>query len=120
MAYRLVVGNTIEFTVRFELNDAGVERLFGIRLRAQRQPADELQTKLQASGVSMEQFLRRPELGLQMVDWVGDPALIDDAGAPAPAGDEALDHLLRTVANLPMVAFGAYAEAGGAKAKLGN
>lgn len=120
MAFRLVVSNTIEFTARFALNDEGTERAYGIRLRAKRVPANELQANLQTSGEAMDAFLARPELGLHMVDWVGDPALVDDDGQPAPPGAEAFAHLLKTVGNMAMLAFGAYAEANGAKAKLGN
>lgn len=120
MAFRLVVGNVLEFPVRFVLNDGGTERMFAFKMRGTRLPAAELEQDLTGSTQTMREFVGAPKLALQMVDWIGPAPLLDDEGKPAAPGAAALDALYELLPTIPGLVFAGYAEANGAKGKLGN
>lgn len=120
MGYRLVVSDTIEFPVRFVLNDKGTERTFAFRLRATRMPAKELEAALVNTSETMRDFIARPALGISLMEWIGQAPLKDDDGKDAPAEMEALQALYDLQPAVPGLVFAAYVEANGAKGKLGN
>ena len=70
-------------------------------------------------GDLLRSFLASPALGLQMVEWIGEPLLVDEAGVPAPAGADAFASLL-TLDGMLQHVFAAVADANSAKGKLGN
>jgi len=120
MAFRLVVGNVLEFPVRFVLNDGGTEKMFAFKVRGTRLPASELERDLTSTTQTMREFVSSPKLALEMVDWIGQAPLLDDEGKPAAPGAEALAALYEMLPSIPGLVFAGYAEANGAKGKLGN
>lgn len=121
--YKLVVGDRIEFEVKFSLNDAGQDRTFGMRLAARRQPLDEQQHDLQA--LTTEQYLQAR--GVQMLAWTGKPGegdlsspLCDEDGTPVPAGAEALKALYSLVGGMSSLVLVAYLKANSAQGLSGN
>lgn len=115
--YKLVVGDRVEFDVKFTLNDGGAERAFGLRLSAERQPLEAQQRELDEQ-VKIKEFL--DGRGLQMLSWIGKPALADEAGVAMPAGKEALDLLCTLVGGMVHLVFASYMAANGAKGRSGN
>ena len=120
MGYRLVVGDVSEFPVRFVMNDAGAERTFAFRLRAKRMPAKDLEALLVSSTQTMREFVARAEFDMALLEWIGPAPLKDDEGKEAPADMAALGALYDLQPAIPGLTFAAYAEANGAKGKLGN
>lgn len=120
--YKLVVGDRIEFDVKFTLNDGGEDKTFGMRLTARRQPLDEQQRDLQA--MTTDQYLQAR--GVQLLAWTGKPGdagispLADEGGAPVPAGAEALNALYRLVSGMSSLVLVAYLKANGAQGLAGN
>lgn len=117
--YRLIVSDTVEFSVRFILRDGAEERTFGITLRARRVDSAAMLQEMQDSAESLDVFLRRPQYGIEMVDWIGQAALVDADGKLAPAGADALSTLYQ-VSGLSALVLRAYHDAIGAKARAGN
>jgi hypothetical protein len=115
--YTLLVSDRLEFDVKFSLNDEGVEKPFGMRLAARRQPLDEQQQQF-AEGVKVGDYLE--ERGLCMLSWIGPAALADQAGSPVPAGKEALDALCALVGGMDQLVYANYLQANGAKGRSGN
>lgn len=116
-AYKLVVSDRLEFDVKFTLNDGGEDKPFGLRLAARRQDLSEQEQAL-AEQVKVLEFLEGR--GLQMLSWIGKPALVDDEGKPVPAGPVALQALMDMVGGMVSLVFAAYLQANGAKGKSGN
>jgi len=113
MVYKLIVSDEVAFDVRWTLNDKGVEREFGFKAEAVRvkEPGAE-------SG-SVGDYLSKAAR-VRMVDWIGDPPVVDDEGrAPAP-GASTLQALYDLIDRLPGIVLARYLEAIGPKAKLGN
>jgi iron-sulfur cluster assembly accessory protein len=54
--YKLVVGDRVEFDVKFTLNDGGEDKPFGMRLSAKRQPLGEQEREL-GEQVKVQEFL---------------------------------------------------------------
>ncbi|HMZ01475.1 MAG TPA: hypothetical protein PLW24_01960 [Burkholderiaceae bacterium] len=123
MAYKLVISSTLEFPVRFTVRDGAKDRTFAYKLRCQRTDVEAFRRSMQESsetlGDLLRSFLASPALGLQMVEWIGEPLLVDEAGVPAPAGAEAFAFLL-TLDGMLQHVFAAVADASSAKGKLGN
>lgn len=123
MAYKLVISPLVEFTVRFSVKDGAKDRTFAFKMRCQRTDVEAFRRSMQESsetlGDLLRGFLSSPALGLQMVEWVGEPILVDEVGNPAPAGAEAFAHLL-TLDGMLQHVFAAVADANSAKGKLGN
>lgn len=115
--FTLAVGNTVEFEVKFTLNDGGVEKPFGLRLTAQRQPLTDQERELNEQ-VRVQEFLEAR--GVRMVGWIGKPALVDSDNAPVPPGKEALDALYALVGGMVSLVFAGYLQANGARGKSGN
>ena len=117
--YRLIVSDTVEFPVRFVVRDGTTERTFGFTLRARRADSAVMLREMQDSAESLDAFLQRPEYGITMVDWIGQPPLADAEGKPAPAGADALA-VRYQVSGLSALVLRAYHDAIGAKARAGN
>lgn len=115
--FKLVVGDRIEFDVKFTLNDAGVEKPFGMRLAARRQALGEQERELQEQ-VKVAEFL--DSRGVQVVSWLGKAPLTDEAGEPVPPSKEALTALYDLVGGMVHLVFANYLQANGAKGKSGN
>lgn len=115
--YKLVVGERIEFDVKFSLNDAGADKRFGIRVSARRQAQGDTERDF-TDGVKVKEFL--DERGVAMLAWIGAPALLDDAAEPVPAGPEALADLYELVGGMPGLMLTAYLQANNLKSRLGN
>lgn len=109
--YKLVVGDRIEFDVKFTLNDAGVEKPFGMHLTARRQELSEQEREL-GEQVKVLEFLAARGVALQ--SWIGKPPLQDGEGAPVPAGPEALAALYTLVGGMVSLVFAGYLRANGA------
>lgn len=115
--FTLAVGNTVEFDVKFTLNDGGTDKPFGMRLTAQRQPLSDQERELNEQ-LRVQEFL--DARGVKMVSWIGKPALLDDDGAAVPAGKDALDSLYALVGGMVSLVFAGYLQANGARGKSGN
>jgi len=116
-AYKLVVSDRLEFDVKFTLNDGGEDKPFGMRLAARRQDLSEQEQAL-AEQVKVLEFLEG--CGLEMLSWIGKPALETDEGKPVPAGPVALQALMGMVGGMVSLVFAGYLQANGAKGKSGN
>lgn len=114
--YKLVISAKLAFTARFIFMEAGEPRTFAAKMEAQRCAGAQLEAALQAKPIFAD-FLAGQ--GLSLIAWDGECPLVDEAGQPAPAGPDALAALMQEP-GMPNVLFGAYLEANGAKAKLGN
>ena len=114
--YKLVIGDRVEFDVKFTLNDGGVDKTFGMRLTAQRQPQDEQDRDMRA--MSVQDFLAARGVALQA--WIGKPPLQDEQGQPVPAGPDALAALYGLVVGMTALVFAAYLKANGAQGVAGN
>ena len=115
--YKLVVGERIEFEVKFTLNDAGVDKPFGMRLAARRQPLSEQERELNEQ-VKVQQFLDARGVSLQA--WLGKSPLADADGAPVPPSPEALATLYAQVGGMVALVFAGYLRANGAIGTAGN
>lgn len=115
--YKLVIGDRIEFDVKFTLNDGGEEKPFGMRLTARRQALSEQEQEL-GEQVKVQEFLAARGVALQ--SWIGKPPLQDETGAPVPAGPEALQALYRLVGGMVSLVFAGYLRANGAQGAAGN
>jgi hypothetical protein len=115
--YKLVVGDRIEWDVKFTLNDAGAEKHFGMRLSARRQERGEQEREL-GEQIKVLEFLAAR--GVSMVSWIGKAPLQDAEGAPVPAGPEALDALYQLVGGMVSLVFAGYLRANGAQGAAGN
>jgi hypothetical protein len=115
--YKLVVGDRVEFDVKFTLNDGGEDKPFGMRLSAKRQPLGEQEREL-GEQVKVQEFLAARGVALQ--SWIGKPPLQDAEGAPVPPGPEALDALYRLVGGMVSLVFAGYLRANGAAGASGN
>ncbi len=113
MAYKLIVSDKVAFDVRWTLNDNGDEREFGFKAEARRvkEPGAESGT--------VGDYLSR-DAKVRMVEWIGDPPVVDEEGKAPPAGQPALDALYECIEKLPGIVLARYLEAIGPKAKLGN
>lgn len=116
-SYKLVVGERVEFDVKWTLNDAGVDKHFGMRLSALRQPLAEQDREFHEQ-VKVKEFLEAR--GLQMLSWIGKPLLEEEGGTPVPAGKEALDALYELVVGMVALVFANYQQANGARGRSGN
>ena len=104
MAYKLVVSSLLAFTATLSFaTEEGGTRTFTMRLKADKPVFSE--------------FLAARKL--QLLEWLGDSPLVDDAGLAVPAGPDALAALMECT-GVSHAFFSAYVEATGAKAKLGN
>lgn len=115
--YKLVVGDRIEFDVKFSLNDNGVDKPFGMRLTARRQPLQDQEKELQEQ-VKVQEFLDGRDVTL--TQWIGKAPLEDAAGEPAKPSKEALDALYAQVGGMVHLVLAGYMQANGAKGKSGN
>lgn len=115
--YKLVVSDRIEFDVKFTLNDAGVEKPFGLRLSAKRQALDEQDRELKEQ-VLVQEFLDSREL--TMLSWIGKCPLVDEAGNQLPPGKEALAALFELVGGMVSLVFANYLQANSVKGRSGN
>lgn len=123
MPYKLVVSDTLEYEVKFTLRDGSKDREFGFKATSQRVdiPAfrDSLANSTRPLVNELRDYIQGPLAKMQMVDWIKDAALQDEAGKPAPAGAEALSALLLNE-GLTQHVFNVMADANSAKGKLGN
>lgn len=115
--YKLVVGDRIEFEVKFTLNDAGEDKPFGMRLSARRQELSEQEREL-SEQVKVQEFLAARGVTLQ--SWLGKSPLQDAEGAPVPPGPEALAALFSLVSGMVALVFTGYLRANGAGGTAGN
>jgi hypothetical protein len=115
--YKLVVGDRVEFDIKFTLNDGGEDKPFGMRLSAKRQPLGEQEREL-GEQVKVQEFLAGRGVTLQ--SWIGKSPLQDAEGAPVPAGPEALAALYTLVGGMVSLVFAGYLQANGARGSSGN
>lgn len=115
--YKLVVGDRVEFDVKWTLNDGGEEKPFGMRLSARRQPLGEQEREL-GEQVKVQEFLAAR--GVTLHSWIGKSPLQDEAGAPVPPGPEALTALYVLVGGMVSLVFAGYLRANGAAGVSGN
>lgn len=115
--YKLVVGDRIEFEVKFTLNDDGVEKPFGMRLSARRQELTEQEREL-GEQVKVQEFLAAR--GVTLVSWIGKSPLKDAEDNPVPPGAEALQALFQLVGGMVSLVFAGYLAANGARGTSGN
>lgn len=115
--YKLVVGDRVEFEVKFTLNDGGEDKPFGMRLSARRQPLNDQEREL-GEQVKVQEFLAARGVALQA--WIGKSPLQDEDGAPVPACPEALDALYLLVGGMVSLVFAGYLQANGARGSSGN
>jgi hypothetical protein len=118
MVYKLVVSAMLTFVATLVfIDDEGLPRTFQVKLKADRLATSaELDAALNDKPVFTDFLAARK---LQLVQWVGESPLVDEAGAPAPVGPEALAALM-ALSGVPHALFSAYVESSSAKAKLGN
>lgn len=124
MAYKLAVGEFIEFPVKLEFNDAGNARSFAFRLVAKRMPealvnkhTDDMLSQVATSESRVDKT--NALLLAHVTDWRGQHLVLDDDGQPAPFNADAFAALLA----LPGAAVEisrAFNEANRAKGKPGN
>lgn len=114
--FKLVVGDRVEFDVKFTLNDAGEQKHFGMRMSALRQERDEQERDL--STLKVQEFLAAR--GVTLVSWVGRSPLQDEAGAPVPPCPEALAVIYDRVVGAVSLVFSAYLRANSASGVSGN
>ena len=122
--FKMVLGERVEFDVKFSLNDAGEDKHFGMRLTARRQPLTEQEREL-GDHVTVQQFLA--DRDVKMTAWLLDkpplqkvPPLQDAEGAPVPPGAEALQFLMKEVGGIVSLVFAGYLRANGAAGASGN
>lgn len=115
--YKLVVGDRIEFDVKFTLNDAGEEKPFGMRLSARRQELSDQERELREQ-VKVQEFLEARGVSLQA--WIGKSPLQEPDGSPVPPSAEALAALYTLVSGMVALVFAAYLRANGAIGTAGN
>lgn len=115
--FKLVVGDRVEFDVKFTLNDAGVEKPFGMRLSARRQELSAQERDMHEQ-VKVQEFLTARGVTLQ--SWIGKPPLQDAEGAPVPPSAEALEALYTLVGGMVSLVFAGYLRANGAAGVAGN
>ncbi|MEY2689924.1 MAG: hypothetical protein RL375_4124 [Pseudomonadota bacterium] len=115
--YRLVVSDQVKFTFRLVMLDGEQERIFPMRLQADRLPSGTtLQDAFTATPAFADFLTQR---NVRLLEWQGDSPLRDDQGQPAPADAEALAVLLANQ-GVARACVDAYVDAIGGKAKLGN
>ena len=123
MPYKLAIAPKVEFTVKFDLEDAGKARKFSVRLIGDRIDEDTIQSYIEAQRgqsprdieVSTGAFLRAHINGWRDQTLIED----EDTGAPAAFSTEAFGAML-SVAGMTGLVFAAYCEANRAKGKPGN
>ena len=121
MPMKLIASSQVAFDVRFTLNEQGAEVEYGFRAEATRTALPD-----KDSGLTVGTFLT-DHAKLRMTGWLLDDKerpmspLVDEATGQAPsAGPEALSALYELLPTTPGVAYAAYIQAIGAKAKTGN
>ncbi len=72
--FKLVVGDRVEFDIKFTLNDAGEEKPFGMRLSARRQELSAQERELHEQ-VKVQEFLAAR--GVTLLSWIGKSPLQD-------------------------------------------
>lgn len=124
MAYKLAVGEFIEFPVTLEFNDAGTARKFGFRLVAKRIPEAQVNKHtddMLNHAATAESRVDKTVAMLQayVTGWRDQRLVLDDEGNPAPFGPDAFAAMLA----LPGAAVEisrAFNEANRARGKPGN
>lgn len=112
MSFRLVVSDTIQVPVAGRVPDAaGRMQPFSFTLKARRLPASELKAAVDASEVTVPEFLASLVHG-----WSG---VLDDDGHELPHSSEAFARLMEIV-GMAGICFAAYIEACGARGKEKN
>jgi hypothetical protein len=116
MAFKLAIGDTIEFPVKLALNDAGKQRNFTFRLQARRLGADEIQQLQRDAGadVPVADFLRD-----RITGWREQTLVCDEQDHPVPFSADAFDALLG-IFGVAGAVFAAYLEAQATSAGLGG
>lgn len=115
--YRLVVGDAVEFEVKFSLKDGGHEKTFGMRLAGRRQALEEQRRDL-SDATKVEDYL--DARGVTLMAWTGKSPLNDAEGNPVPPSKEALQALYALVGGMVALVLAGYLEAIGARGKSGN
>lgn len=110
MSIRITVSEHLQFPVRGTFTDeAGAAVAFDFRLTARRLPQTSLEVVLADKDRKARDFL-----GEVVTAWSG---VLDDDGKPVPYSPEGLGSLLASHAGLAGLAFAAYLEHVGARAK---
>lgn len=115
--YKLAVGDRIEFEVKFGLKDGGKEKLFGMRMSAERQLRPEQEADLAEQTLTKDYLAGRK---LTLDAWTSNSPLRDENGAPVPAGPEALEALYELVPGMVPLVLAGYLQANSAKGRSGN
>lgn len=124
MAYKLAVGDFIDFPVTLEFNDAGTTRKFTFRLVSKRLPEAVLsqhtdQMLSSASTIGGRVDSTNALLQAYVTDWRGQTLVLDDEGQPAPFSAEAFAVMLAQNGASVEISR-ALTEANRAKGKPGN
>jgi hypothetical protein len=124
MAYKLAVGEFIDFPVTLEFNDAGTTRKFTFRLVSKRLPESVLSKhtdQLLSATSSIDGRVEATNALLQayVTDWRDQKLVLDDEGQPAPFSAEAFAVMLGQNGAAVEISR-ALTEANRAKGKPGN
>lgn len=124
MAYKLAVGDFIEFPLTLEFNDNGVTRKFAFRLVCKRMPESVLsrhtdQMLSAASTIDGRVEATNALLQAYVTDWRGQTLVLDDQGEPADFSAEAFAVMLGQNGAAVEISR-ALTEANRAKGKPGN
>lgn len=124
MAYKLAVGEFIEFPVTLEFNDAGNQRKFNFRLVSKRLPEAVLSKhtdQMISAAASIDGRVEATNALLQsyVTDWRGQNLVLDDEGQPAAFSAEAFAVMLQQNGAAVEISR-ALTEANRAKGKPGN
>lgn len=91
--FQLAIGNRFEFPVHLNIRDAGETKTFRFHVEANRLDAEAARRVLTGegdeAGTTVKDFLHA-----NLTGWRGQRLVLDEDGAPAPFGPEALDALL--------------------------
>lgn len=116
MAFKLAVGNVVEFTVEASINDKGQQKKFKLVMQGDRIIGDEI--KVESSAIDAADDKLGAVSGMlkrRITGWVSQDLVIDDASSePAAFSAEALDAVL-SVPGMPMVIWRGYMSAQGAR-----
>lgn len=122
MAFKLIIGNSIEVPVHLKIRDGDTLREFRFHVTGKRLSAEEARQKLSGEldeGATVGEFLTQ-----HLTGWRGQKLVVDeDSGTPAPFSPEALTAML-DVAGAAGIIYLAYlkelAASDGAEARRKN
>lgn len=111
MAKKLAIGNVVEFTVKFNINNGGKSVAHAVTLICKRLPEAELQERVKQDGLSMNDIMTEVTTG-----WKDQRIVVEEDGTPSEFDEEGMQMLL-TLPHAGRLSFIAYAKECGAKEK---